>query len=210
MNFRVDVSTIENQVYAIILEKIRTRVYPSGFHLNEAGIAEELGVSRSPVREALKRLGGSNLIEIIPNKGAFVKDFSQKEIEDTLQAREMIEIFAVRNAKYPLTEEQQRTFQHYRNDFCEALENQDEFLLLDIAFHADIVGLLNNAYISKEYSELNWRINYIRDDKSRIRRHLEMAHSEHLRMIDLLLEGRSEEIDPLLKQNLETCRTGSL
>ena len=83
-------------------------------------------------------------------------------------------------------------------------------MLLDIAFHADIVGLLNNAYISKEYSELNWRINYIRDDKSRIRRHLEMVHSEHLRMIDLLLEGRSEEMVPLLKQHLGTCRTGSL
>lgn len=206
VNLRVDVSTIENQVYAIILEKIRTRVYSPGSHLNEAGIAEELGVSRSPVREALKRLSGSNVIEIIPNKGAFVKEFTQKETEDILQAREMIEIFAVRNAKYPLSDEQRQTFQHYRSDFCNALGDQDQFLLLDVAFHGEIVGLLDNAYILKEYSELNWRINYIHDDSLRIRKHLEMVHSEHLRMIDLLLDGRSEELVPLLRQHVGTCR----
>lgn len=204
----VDINTIENQVYSIILEKIRKGIYEPGHHLNEVLIAEELKVSRSPVREAIKRLNGTGLIEIKPNRGAFVRTLSGKEVSEMVQAREMIEIYAVQHATYPLEEEKKIRFKQFQDTFTNNLDDQDRYLAEDLLFHKTIVELLGNTYIQRYYDELYWQINYVRD-MDKVRDHLNSIHEEHLKIINALVRGTKEEAAEALYNHLK-ARGGSL
>src|SRR5699024_4318732 len=74
--------------------------------LREAGIGEELGVSRTPVREALRQLELEGLVTIIPNKGAYVTGISLKDVHDIYMIRSMLEGLCARWATRYITEEQ--------------------------------------------------------------------------------------------------------
>ena len=74
------ISTIREQVYQILRDDICQGVYAPGTRLQEVDLAENLNVSRSPVREALRQLAADGLLLEIPNKGVYVKEFTAKDL----------------------------------------------------------------------------------------------------------------------------------
>ena len=70
-----------DRVYAAIRARIENGAYPSGRRLKEEELAEELGVSRTPVREALRRLRNDQLVRFVPNRGAFVTAWSVEDAD---------------------------------------------------------------------------------------------------------------------------------
>ena len=66
-----------------------------GRHLSEVDLSEQLGVSRAPVREALLQLEAEGIVELVPNKGAFVRGLSYKEVEEIYTTRSLLEGYAV-------------------------------------------------------------------------------------------------------------------
>ena len=97
------IQTIADQVYSILKKNICEGQYPPGFWLQENELCEQLGVSRSPVREALRRLVSDGLVISIPNKGTFVKEFTCKDIDEIFDMRVMLEGYAIRNSRANLT-----------------------------------------------------------------------------------------------------------
>lgn len=83
-------SVAEHLRYLIIDQKLKP-----GQKLNEIELASELGISRSPLREAFRVLSGEHLIEIVPRKGSYVTKVSMEDCMEIYEAREMIEFFAV-------------------------------------------------------------------------------------------------------------------
>ena len=73
---------IANQVYEAVRDAIFRGDMVPGSHLSEVDLSEQLGVSRAPVREALLQLEGEGIVELVPNKGAFVRGLSSKEVEE--------------------------------------------------------------------------------------------------------------------------------
>ncbi|KCZ92137.1 GntR family transcriptional regulator [Hyphomonas johnsonii] len=84
--------------YETIRDGIREGKYPPGSHLTAQALAEESGLSRTPVREAMRRLHAEALIQFIPNRGAFVATWSKREIEQIYDLRILLESFAAREA----------------------------------------------------------------------------------------------------------------
>ncbi len=87
-----------NVVYEALREKIIKGEFAPGQRLREEILAEDLGVGRTPVREALRRLKGSGLVEIVANRGAQVIDVTDGDLEDTYELRALLEGFAARRA----------------------------------------------------------------------------------------------------------------
>ena len=87
--------TIRQQVYNIIKRRIAEGVFKHGQRLQEVDISTELGVSRSPVREAFKQLEAEGLLIGLPNKGVFVRSFTEKEIADIYDVRMLYERYAI-------------------------------------------------------------------------------------------------------------------
>jgi len=87
-------SAAEKTVYLDVRQKIIDGVYRGGEHLTTETLAATLGVSRTPVREALRRLQAEGLVQIIANRGAFVSSWNVKDIDEVFDLRSMLEAHA--------------------------------------------------------------------------------------------------------------------
>ena len=98
--------SLRGRVYESIREDILSGRYQQNTELKEMAIGEELGVSRTPVREALRQLELEGLVHIIPNRGAYVNTITAKDVQDIYIIRSMLEGICVRWATKYITEEQ--------------------------------------------------------------------------------------------------------
>ncbi|KUF15960.1 MULTISPECIES: GntR family transcriptional regulator [Streptomyces] len=146
------------RVYAHVKEGVLERRYEGGTLLTEGELAEAVGVSRTPVREALLKLEVEGLLRLYPKKGALVLPVSAQEIADVVETRLLVETHSVRKAVPAppgllarLTEllEQQRE-QAAAGDFAAAA-------VTDRCFHAEIVRSGGNDILSRLYDQLRDR-----------------------------------------------------
>ena len=98
--------SLRGRVFRRLREDILSGVYQEQDELREITIGEELGVSRTPVREALRQLELEGLVTIIPNKGAYVTGISRKDVADIYKIRSMLEGMCARWATEHITEKQ--------------------------------------------------------------------------------------------------------
>ena len=146
------------RVYAFVKAAILDRVYPGGELLTEGELATAVGVSRTPVREALLRLEESGLVKLYPKRGALVLPVLPQEIEDVLEARELLETHAAAKV-WPrrkqliaaLTEKVEEMRAHRKAGDAKS------FLEADRAFHEAIVGAAGNEILAKLYNSLRDR-----------------------------------------------------
>ncbi len=109
MNVKDEVTdkySLRGRVYSKIREDILDGRYRNGDELREIAIGEELGVSRTPVREAFRQLELEGLIRIVPNKGAYVTGITAKDVKDIYMIRSMLEGLAAKWATENITDEQ--------------------------------------------------------------------------------------------------------
>ena len=98
--------SLRGRVYESIRDDILSGRYKQNTELKETAIGAELGVSRTPVREALRQLELEGLVRIIPNRGAFVNMITAKDVQDIYVIRSMLEGLCARWATEHITEEQ--------------------------------------------------------------------------------------------------------
>lgn len=98
--------SLRGKVFRRLREDILSGAYQEGDELREITIGEELGVSRTPVREALRQLELEGLVNIIPNKGAYVTGISRKDVADIYQIRSMLEGMCAKWATENITSKQ--------------------------------------------------------------------------------------------------------
>jgi DNA-binding GntR family transcriptional regulator len=92
------VVSIADQVYAVLRDRIIQGDLEAGSRLHQANISAELGVSRTPVREALARLAADGLVVLLPNRGARIADVSMEDMRNSYEARLGVEPIAARYA----------------------------------------------------------------------------------------------------------------
>jgi DNA-binding GntR family transcriptional regulator len=95
---RLNIASVVDQVYAAIRERISSGSLARGSRVHQEDLAEELGVSRTPVREALRRLAAEGLVEMRTNRGARVADIDQGSMRGAYEARLVVEPGAARLA----------------------------------------------------------------------------------------------------------------
>lgn len=146
----MDLDSLARLAYDSLLDKIARRELRPGEHLVERTLAEELGVSRTPLRDALKRLAGQGLVEESRNRGCFVSKRSLDEVVLMCEARQAIEgmaarLWALRAA--PETVTQLRTLTDRLTTTAQA-GNLVEYYHSDFLFHRQLVRLCDNPYLS--------------------------------------------------------------
>jgi DNA-binding GntR family transcriptional regulator len=113
-----------------LVDKLATQLHarvlsgelPSGTRLRQEALAEEFGVSRTPVREALRKLQAGGLVELEPNRGAVVRGLSPREIRDAYEVRAALEALAAQLAAERVTREQLERLNQVQGEFRAALE----------------------------------------------------------------------------------------
>ncbi|NCB51867.1 MAG: GntR family transcriptional regulator [Clostridia bacterium] len=151
---------LNNAVYEIILQKIISFQFHPGSKINESQISEELGVSRSPVRDALSRLEKKNYVIKTPGKGYFVSDFSKKEYKNITDLSFMLEPYAAGEAAVRLTDMDIAKL-YGMADCLETLfrnPNYKDLLDAELNFHMFLIGKSNNPFVQSIYEDMKCKI----------------------------------------------------
>lgn len=144
-----------------IEEKLRAAIlrgtFKPGDHLVETVIAEQLGVSRAPVREALSALERAGLVVCVPRRGFFVIDFTEKDVEEIYSLRLLLELGALRRAVPRITEADLSELQalvHRLDESARRMETPEETVALDLSFHGHICKLADHERLLSCWNNL--------------------------------------------------------
>ncbi|MEV1081661.1 GntR family transcriptional regulator [Streptomyces sp. NPDC050211] len=146
------------RVYAHVKQGVLERRYEGGILLTEGELAEAVGVSRTPVREALLRLEVEGLIKLYPKKGALVLPVSAQEIADVVETRLLVEEHAARKAVPASPRLITRLEELLAEQKAHAAAGDlAAAAVTDRCFHAEIVRSGGNAILSRLYDQLRDR-----------------------------------------------------
>jgi DNA-binding GntR family transcriptional regulator len=142
----IEYPSLTDRIYQHIKESILTNSFQPGERLQEQELADRLSVSRTPVREAINRLGAEGLVTVVPRRGVFVTKPNTKDITDIYEVREALEVLSIELVIPKITEEDIQVLQKIMGDFLNAYEQQqfDRCFELDRAFHDHIIHLTGN------------------------------------------------------------------
>ena len=141
-----------------------------GERLMEIALSQRLGVSRTPVREAIRMLEQEGLVIMIPRKGAQVAEISEKDLKDVLEVRLGLEELAVRIACQRITEEELEELEQAVKEFEEAMKEDNLGVLAeaDVKVHEVIYGSTHNKRLVQIISNIReqmyrYRVEYLKD-----------------------------------------------
>jgi len=153
---------LPEKIYQHLRKKLLAGELTPGTRLDYKKIAEELGVSVTPVREAMNKLASEGLVDLVPRAGAIVRKITRQEAEDVFRVREAIEGYAVMKAAEKISpallsrlesllQQMDGVIQQEPNnpDGTYSGEPLAEFLQSDLAFHMTIIEAANNARLTK-------------------------------------------------------------
>lgn len=146
------------RVYAHVKQAVLERRYEGGTLLTEGDLAEAVGVSRTPVREALLRLEAEGLLKLYPKKGALVLPVSAQEIADVVETRLLVERHAVTKvvpAGPQLLARLEEVLEEQKEHA--AAGDLNAFAVADRCFHAAIVRAAGNGILAQLYDQLRDR-----------------------------------------------------
>ena len=150
------------KVYEAIKEEILCGHYAPGDTLNERRLSEELGISRTPVREGLQMLAQDGWLQIETYKGAVVREFELDYLHQVARIRSVLEVCAIEDAVERITPEDIRELERIQNEQRNTIDHFDvqSFILMDREFHTylyklsgnkELVHLLRNYYDMYRY-----------------------------------------------------------
>ena len=146
-----------------------------GERLMEIQLAERLGVSRTPIREAIRKLELEGLVLMIPRKGAEVAEISEKSLREVLEVRRSLEELAIELACQRITPEELTALEEAENRFARAVEDGEVMAIAesDENYHDRLVQILNNL----REQMYRYRLEYIKDED---RRQILVVEHEHI------------------------------
>lgn len=191
-----------------ILSRLRDMIIegqlPPGTRLNEGQIGQQLGVSRTPLREAIKYLASEGLVELVPARGAVVKQFGAREVRDMLEVIRILEQQAGIIACAQATDSGiagVRTL-HDRMLDCYARRDRMAYYKLNQAIHTAIVALADNGALSEVHARLQTRLKRVRFIGHEGAEKWASAVAEHERMIAALEARDAEGLSDILGRHL--------
>ena len=180
---------------------------PSGSRIHETQMGQRLGVSRTPLREAIKFLASEGLVELVPTRGAVVREFSPKDIKDMLLVLRTLESLASRLACERATDEQIAHVRALHDQMLSHYEERSrlEYYKLNQAIHSAIVALSDNESLTYTHGMLQARLKRVRFVGHEGEEKWAMAVAEHEEMITALEARDAERLSNIVEQHLSAA-----
>lgn len=172
---------LRDVVFNTLRKAILTGELKPGERLMEIHLADQLGVSRTPIREAIRKLELEGLVTMIPRRGAEVAQITEKNLKDVLEVRRALDALCAELACERITEEETARLKKACDDFEKAVATGSATVIAeaDVALHDIIVAATGNQRLIQLISNLSeqmyrYRFEYIKDEKEHI--HLVEEH----------------------------------
>ncbi|MCX7364909.1 MAG: GntR family transcriptional regulator [Alphaproteobacteria bacterium] len=186
-----DNPTLAEKLATAIADGILNGTLRPGLRLDETGLAQQHGVSRTPVREALRQLTMSGLIDMRPRKGAIVSKATPEQVESLFVAMAEMEATCARLAAMSMTPVERRRLQA-RHEAMTALAgagDPDAYSNANVAFHSAIYAGAHNAPIAEYTLGLRRRVGPFRRAQFQVEGRLTKSNQEHDAVVRAILSG---------------------
>lgn len=192
------------KVFRAVEQAIIDGTYAPGESLTELRLSSELGVSRTPVREALRQLELEGLVRNIPNKGAVVVGISAKDIEDIYDIRIALEGLAARRAAEHATAEELADMQRLveLQEFFVHKEDAEQVRALDSAFHAKLYDACRSRTLRQSLSSYHSYTRRVRELSVRSAVRATASVEEHRHILQALSEGNGDAAEAAAREHI--------
>jgi DNA-binding GntR family transcriptional regulator len=187
-------TSLRQKVFQYIKSQIINGVYSAGDILLETKLAQELGVSRTPIREAIWLLEVEGLVETTAKKGAIVLGISDRDVADICVMRQLLEGLAARWATPRLTDLELKELQKIVDltEFYAQKDNIEEIAVLDNKFHQTIYEASGSKMLNLTLSNFHKYIQVARLQSMHVENRLSQTITEHLTLLEAF---RSQDAD---------------
>ena len=200
-------------LYEEVAEQLRQRIFrrelEPGSWIDELKIAEEFGISRTPLREALKVLAAEGLVTMKVRCGAYVTEMSEKDLRDVYHLLSLLESDAAGVVAERATPEQQQTLRDLHAELESAAGNREAFFSVNERFHMALLDMADNRWRSQMVADLRKVMKLNRHNSLFKQGRIEDSLSEHRAILDAMLsrdpEGTRRAMQAHFAQGLQAA-----
>lgn len=199
-------------VFESLREAIINATLKPGERLMEIQLAEEMGVSRTPVREAIRKLELEGFVVMVPRKGAYVAGVSIKDIADVFEVRAALEGLAAGLAAERITDNELEVLERSLVHVAEASEAGDleKLVTMDTDFHDILYKACRNERLIQIVSNLREQIQRFRSTSLSQPGRMKLAWEEHKEIVEAISERNVELARELAREHIENAENSML
>lgn len=196
--------SLHSYVFNYIRDAILNGRYKPGDALVETKLAEELGVSRTPIREAIRQLELEGLVISIPNKGVVVSGVSQKDIDDIYTIRSMLEGLAARWAAQRIDEQALKELEEIVElmDYYTRKNDFDQLTQLDTRFHGVIYDACDSKVLKHMLDNLLRYVERARRGSLKVPMRARLSFHEHRSIFEAIMKRDAAEAERLMAEHI--------
>jgi DNA-binding GntR family transcriptional regulator len=200
----MNVARRSEELREVIEERIATGAYAPGSRLDESELANEFGVSRTPVREALIQLASGGLIEMRPRRGAVVAQIDPQRLVEMFEVMAELEAMCGRLAARRISPDEEAALKaaHAAGEAALNAGDPDHYYYLNEGFHQLICEASHNGFLAEQAAALRRRLRPYRRLQLRVRDRMRTSFSEHEGIVAAILGGDGERAAELLRQHV--------
>ena len=200
MSQKINHLSLAEQVYHQLLDQIISGKLSEGAKLSEENICRDLGISRTPAREALMMLHRDKLVNRIPRRGCFVRKFDSKEIRDLFECRRLLECLVLKQGFDSISEEKLLELR----DILKTSGDNNRKVSLDVdeKMHELIIKSCPNHYLQDIVRQIIKRIQPLRSWRTIGSNDIKAINAERLEIINALLAREKEKAIRLLGEHI--------
>jgi len=200
--------SLVDKAYEYVKTQILTLSYRPGQALSEAKIAEEMGISRTPVREAIRRLMAEGLVTWIPGQGKLVYILSLRDLEEIFEIKLSLESMVAASAAANRTEAEARELERIMADMeaAEASGDVDGWMEADMQYHELLYRLANKPRVRQIITNLNEQWHRLRLGLVALEMRMAVSVREHRRVTDAIVAGEPDGAATAMADHLKSLR----
>lgn len=195
---------LHEQVAARLRTMLVEGMIQPGAKLNERELCEKLGVSRTPLREAIKLLAAEGLVDLLPNRGAVAVRLTEADVMNTFEVLAMLEGMSGELAAQRVTDEELAEIQamHYEMMACFSRRDLSGYYRLNARIHSAINNAARNPVLVGTYRSINARVQSLRFRTNQNETKWQLAMKEHERMLEALAAHDATALRTVLVEHL--------
>jgi DNA-binding GntR family transcriptional regulator len=193
-------------VYRALRDAIQDGQLKQGTRIREDVVARSLGVSRTPVREALLRLQTRGLLELAPGRGLVVVEISKPQLMELYAMREVLEGGAARFAAQHASESEIATLRHLLEEFRQAGDDPAKLAKINRSFHVAIYQAAHNRYLVTALNDLGDAMALLRDTTFSVQGRPKIALKEHRAIVTAIEQRQPDAAEAAARQHIQAAQ----